>query len=140
MMKKIVLLTLAGRDFSISVEKVIHVLPGPRLFPLICLRQELSGVFLYGDELVPVLELANVEELNPDAVEIGYSYVVILQTDCGYIGVPVDSAVTIVDVEDGSLKMVPPADVDHDGEYIFHFQGSSYPLLDVDGILARLPY
>jgi chemotaxis signal transduction protein len=140
MMTKMVLLTLAGRKFSLSVEQILHVLPRPQLFPLVCLRQEISGVFLYDDEPIPMLELTKLPELNNgDAVADG-AYVIVFQSEYGTIGIPVDSAVTIVNVEEGLFEDASLADEENQGFHVFNFQDTSYPLLDIDGMLARLPY
>jgi chemotaxis signal transduction protein len=140
MMTKMVLLAVAGRKFSLSVEQILHVLPKPQIFPLVSLRQEISGVFLYDGEPIPLLDLSKLPELKIlDAAVVG-TYIILLQSEYGNIGLPVDSAVTIVDAQDGFFEESPQADEAVQGCHVFNFQDVSYPLLDIDGMLARLPY
>lgn len=140
MMVKMVLLVLAGQKYSLSVEQIRHILPRPNLFSLVCLRRGVSGVFLYGDEPVPLLdtmELAGIEALD---VAVEGEYVIVFQSEYGNVGIPVDSAVKIVDVEDGLIEDTDHVgDVDQSGQ-VFCFQGVSYPILDIESMLARMPY
>jgi chemotaxis signal transduction protein len=140
MIKKMVLLTLGGRKFSLSVEQIEHVLPRQRIYPLVCLRPEIAGVFLYNDEPIPMLALPTLPEFNISEPVIVGAYIIVVQSEYGNIGLSVDSAVSIVDVEDGSFEDVTPSESDVQGCHVFNFQDVSYPLLNVGEILARLPY
>lgn len=140
MITKVVLLTLGGRKFSLSVGQIEHVLPRQRVYPLVCLRPEIAGVFLYNDEPIPMLALSKLPEFNISEPVIVGAYIIVVQSEYGNIGLSVDSAVSIVDVEDGSFEDVTLSESDVQGCHVFNFQDVSYPLLNVDAILARLPY
>ena len=140
MITKMVLLALGGRNFSLSVEQIEHILPRQRIYPLVCLRPEIAGVFLYNAEPIPLLALSKLPELNISESVIVGAYIIVVQSEYGNIGLSVDSAVSIVDVEDGSFEDVTPSESDVQGCHVFNFQDVSYPLLNVDAILARLPY
>jgi len=139
MMTKVVLLAVGGRKFSLPVEQIKHVLSVPQLFPLVCLRQEIAGVFMYNDEPVPVLALSKLPELHFQETVTGNAYVVLVQSEYGNVGLPVDSAVTIVNAEDGLIEEILLSE-EEQGGHLFIFQGARYPILDIDGILARLQY
>jgi chemotaxis signal transduction protein len=117
----------------------MHVLPCPELFSLVCLRQEIAGVFLYNDEPVPMLNLARLPGLNIQECTNAGTYVILFQSEYGTIGLPVDSAVTIVDAQDGSFEDDTQSEEAQHCQ-IFKFQDTSYPLINIDGMLARLSY
>ena len=139
MISKMVLIDLAGRGFSLPVEKIRHILPGPDIFPLVGLRQGVAGVFLYEREPVPMLDPANLADLSPEGVSSG-EYAIVVQSEYGNVGLPVDSAVRIVDREDGLIEDAEPEGETTPTGSIFCYQNASYPILDIDAVLARLPY
>jgi chemotaxis signal transduction protein len=138
MMMKMILLSLAGNKFSSSVEQIKHILAGPDVFPLVCLRRGISGVFLYEGEPIPVLDPKELPELDVQNNEIGEGYLIVFQSEYGNVGLPVDAAVSIVDAEDGIFENVAPVDEKPTGGQMFCYQDTSYPLLDMDEILAHL--
>lgn len=135
-MMKMVLLSIAGRKYSLPVEQILHILPAPELFPLVRLRDEISGVFLYGDEPIPMLKPSELAGMSHDTG--AGEYVLVFQSEYGNVGLPVDSAVTIVDVEAGFFEVADPDSPDQDAQ-VFSFQEVSYPLLDIEAKLAQLP-
>ncbi len=140
MITKMVLLTIGGRKFSLSVEQIEHVLPGQRIYPLVCLQPEIAGVILYNDEPIPMLTLSKLPEFDISESIRGGAYIIVIQSEYGNIGLSVDSAVSIVNVEDGLFEEVTPSKSGVQDYHVFNFQDVSYPLLNVDAILARLPY
>ena len=137
-MMKMLLLSLAGHKFSSSVEQIRHILAGSEIFPLVGLRHGISGVFLYDDEPIPVIDPGKVPDLAVQKVEIDGAYLIVFQSEYGNIGLPVDTAVTIVDAEDGLFEKVAPTETKPMGGQQFCYQDTSYPLLDFDEILAHL--
>ena len=55
MTAKVALLLFAGRNFSLPVERIRHILQEPEIFPLTGLCNGLSGVFLFSDEIIPMI-------------------------------------------------------------------------------------
>ena len=138
MTMKMLLLSLAGQRFSSSIEQVRHILAGPEIFPLVCLRRGISGVFLYKNEPIPILDPGELPELDGQKVKVGEEYLIVFQSEYGDVGLPVDAAVSIVDAEDGSFENVVRTEETSQDDQLFCFQDVSYPLLDIDKILVHL--
>lgn len=138
MMMKMLLLSLAGHKFSSSIEQIRHILAGPEIFPLVCLRHGISGVFLYENEPIPILDPGKLPDLAGQKAKVGGEYLIVFQSEYGNVGLPVDAAVSIVDAEDGSFENVARTEKTSLGDQLFCFQDVSYPLLDIDKILAHL--
>ena len=138
MIIKMILLSLAGQKFSSSVEQIRHILAAPDIFPMVCLRRGISGIFLYEDEPVPVLDLKELPEFDLKKLKDDGEYLIVFQSDYGNVGLPVDSAVTIVNAEDGWFENVAPVEEEDLGDQIFCFQGASYKLLNLNEMLAHL--
>ncbi len=138
MMMKMLLLSMAGHKFSSSVEQIRHILAGSEIFPLVGLRNGINGIFLYEDEPIPIIDPEKLPSLNVQKVENDGAYLIVFQSEYGNVGLPVDAALTIVDAEDGSFENVAPTDTKPMGGQQFCYQDTSYPLLDIDEILAHL--
>lgn len=139
MIRKMILLSMAGRPYTLPVEKVGHIIPAPRKFPLVCLRPEIDGVFLHAEEPTPMLNPGQFPELEL-AEKVDGEYVIVFQSEYGNIGLPVDAAVTIVDAEDGVYENVEPVETADESSMTFLYKEQSYQLLDIDALLARLQY
>ena len=104
---KVALLLFAGRNFSLPVERVRHILQEPELFPLTGLCNGLSGVFMFDDEIIPMVSSDILSDLGPYRPGRS-SYTIVYQSDYGVVGLPVESSVRIVDEIDGSYSEAPP--------------------------------
>lgn len=139
MIGKVALLLFAGEVFSLPIDRIQHILQEPDVFPLVNLRKGFSGVFLFEDDVVPML-LADDHGARPAVQEQGPArYTVVYQSDFGTIGLPVESVDMIVDADNGEFTEVPPDDTMSLSSQAFLFRGKNYPVLDIDTMLAQLP-
>lgn len=135
---KMLLLSISGHKFSSSLNQVRHIVSSPEIFPLVCLRRGISGAFLYEDKPIPIIDPEVLPVIEKVKVQIGGKYLIVFQSEYGNVGLPVDAAVTIVNVEDGLFENVAPADINPQGGPLFCLQGVSYPLLDINEMLTHL--
>ena len=84
MTAKVALLLFAGRNFSLPVERIRHILQEPELFILPGLCSGLSGVFMFEDELIPILGAEGAVEgrdpfmtVSPDDVAQDYNFKIV---------------------------------------------------------------
>ncbi len=137
MTAKVALLLFAGRNFSLPVEQIRHILQEPELFPLTGLCSGLSGVFMFSDEIIPMVSGDILSDLGP--YRAGKScYTIVYQSDYGVVGLPVESSVKIVDESEGSYSDTPPEEETAVVNQFFTYQDFSYPVLDVDKMLTLL--
>jgi len=138
MIAKMALVAINGREYALPVDRIRHILAEVKVFPLVCLRSGFCGVFLFDDDIIPLLQptllAADFDHERPLA------YTLICQSDYGEIGLSIDQTVRIVDAREGALTPAPPDTEPAMVTQLFVRQGESYPLLDVDTLLARLPY
>ena len=137
MTAKVALLLFAGRNFSLPVERIRHILQEPVVFPLAGLCDGLSGVFLFSEEIIPLVSADILSGLGPYRPGKS-SYTIIYQSDYGVVGLPVESSVRIVDEVDGSYSDAPPEEESAVVNQFFSYQDFSYPVLDVDKMLTLL--
>ena len=137
MTEKVALLLFAGRNFSLSVERIRHILQEPVIFPLASLCNGLSGVFLFSGEIVPMVSADILSDLGPYRAGKS-SYTIVYQSDYGVVGLPVESAVKIVDSSEGSFTDAPPDEESAVVSQFFSYQEFSYPVLDIDKLLTLL--
>ena len=137
-MMKMILLSLSGHKFSSSVEKIRHILAGPEIFPMVCLRRGIRGTILYAGETIPIIDPMEFMDLDQQTIEAVGGYLVVFQSDYGDIGLPVDSEMTIVDAEDGSFEGDVSEETNASDSQVFCFKGARYPLLDLNEILAQI--
>lgn len=136
---KMSLLLVGGREYALPIERIRHILAEPEIFPLIRLRTGFAGVFLFGESVIPQLQPAAIPSM--DAFDtVAAPYTVICQSDYGEVGLPVDRAVRIVDVDEGALVPAPPDTEPAWSSQVFCWRDLSYPLLDIDILVAQLPY
>ena len=67
-------------------------------------------------------------------------YIVVCESDYGGVGVPVERAVRIVETSDGAISPAPPGTEPEMFSQAFFWRDKPYPLLDIDTLLAQLPY
>ena len=137
MTAKVALLLFAGRNFSLPVERIRHILQEPELFSLTGLCNGLSGVFLFSDEIIPMVSADILSDLGPYRPGKG-CYTIVYQSDYGVVGLPVETSVKIVDEIDGSYSDAPPEEESAVVNQFFTYQGFDYPVLDIDKMLTLL--
>ena len=132
----LVLLRVGAERFALPLEGVWHILPTQRIFPLALIRPGFKGVFLYQEEVVPLLDLP---ALVGGGADSGFAYTVIFGTELGFIGLPVDQVLQIVERRSGTIaasEPAPPAPVFAQSNFVY--DGNEYPLLDVETLLNTL--
>ena len=134
---KVALLLFAGRNFSLPVERIRHILQEPELFPLPALCSGLSGVFLFADEIVPMVSADILSDLGPYRPGKG-NYTIVYQSDYGTVGLPVETSVKIVDGSEGRFSNAPPEEESAVVSQFFNYQDFGYPVLDIDKMLTLL--
>ncbi len=137
MTEKVALLLFAGRNFSLPIERIRHILQEPQLYPLAGLSSGLSGVFLFSGEIVPLVSAEILSGLGPYRAGKS-SYTIVYQSDYGIVGLPVESSVRIVDESEGSYSEAPPEEESVVVSRFFSYRDFSYPVLDVDKMLTLL--
>lgn len=134
---KVALLLFAGRNFSLPVDQIRHILQEPVLFPLAGLGSGLSGVFMFSGEIVPMISPDILSDLGPYRTGCS-SYTVVYQSDYGIVGLPVESAVKIIDSIDGHFSEASPDEESAVVSQFFSYQDFSYPVLDIEKMLTLL--
>ena len=66
------------------------------------------------------------------------NYTIVFQSDYGVVGLPVESAVKIVDSSEGRFTDAPPDEESAVVSQFFSYQDFSYPVLDIDQLLTLL--
>lgn len=136
MTPRLVLLRVGVERFALPLEGVWHILPTQRIFPLALIPPGFKGVFLYQEEVVPLLDLP---ALVGGGADSGFAYTVILGTELGFIGLPVDQVLQIVERRSGTIAASEPApSAPVFAQSNFVYDGNEYPLLDVETLLNTL--
>ncbi|ALC15907.1 chemotaxis signal transduction protein [Desulfuromonas soudanensis] len=138
MIDKVALLVLAGKVFALPVTGIEHILDGPRTFLLPLMPEGYSGVFLYRDEVTPILNLSRVLGISGTAEEDVPPLTVLYGCDSGLVGLPVDTVLRVVDRAKGSEERGAEGE-DQGGPRHFVYEGTRYPLLDIEAQVASLP-
>lgn len=139
MTPRLVLLRLGDAQFALPLEGVWHILLTPRLFPLVLIRPGFKGVFLHQSEILPLLDLSGLLAAPVPGRECECPYVIVCGTESGPLGFPVDQVLQIVERRLGTLGECEPATERFSAEQSFIYNGNTYPLLDVEALLATLP-
>ena len=137
MSEKVALMMFAGRNFSLPVDRIRHILQEPDVFSLVSLCKGLSGVFMFDEEIVPMISAGILSDLGPYTAGKS-SYTIVYQSDYGVVGLPVESAVKIVDCIDGEFTDASPEEESVVVSQFFTYQDFSYPILDIDKLLTLL--
>ena len=137
MTEKVALLLFAGRNFSLAVERIRHILQEPIVFPLASLCKGISGVFLFAGEIVPMVSADILADFGPYRAGES-SYTIVFQSDYGVVGLPVESAVKIVNSSEGRFTDAQPDEESAVVSQFFSYQDFSYPVLDIDQLLTLL--
>ncbi|PLX77275.1 MAG: hypothetical protein C0615_05440 [Desulfuromonas sp.] len=137
MTAKVALLNFGGRDYSLPVDGIRHILQEPELFPLAGLCKGLAGVFLFSGEIVPMVS----GDILADGETGGCgknSYTIVYQSDYGSIGLPIEAAVRIVESQDGSFREATAEDESAVVSHFFQYREHNYPVLDIEKLLTLL--
>jgi chemotaxis signal transduction protein len=137
MTAKVALLLFAGRNFSLPVDRIRHILQEPELFRLPALCNGLAGAFMFAEELIPMVSADILSDLGPYRPGKG-NYTIVYQSDYGVVGLPVETSVKIVDESDGSYRHAPLEEESAVVSQFFNYQDFDYPVLDVDKMLTLL--
>ncbi|PLY03867.1 MAG: hypothetical protein C0623_00520 [Desulfuromonas sp.] len=137
MSDKVALLMFAGRNFSLPVERIRHILQEPVAYPLVRLCRGLAGVFLFAEEIVPLISADILSDLGPYKAGTN-SFTIIYQSDYGVVGLPVESAVKIVDAVDGKFIAATYEEESVVASQFFEYLNFRYPVLDIDNLLTLL--
>ena len=137
MIPKVALLSYAGQGYALPVESMEHILPSPRIFDLPCLHRQYSGVFLHGDEVVPLYRLFRLFAPGGQAEEPPLSFVVLFLTEFGILGLPATHVECVVDRAAGSVEAFTTKKNSPIRRAFVH-DGKKFPLLDTTSLLACL--
>lgn len=137
MTPRMVLLRVGAERMSLPLEGIWHILPTPRVFPLLLVRPGFRGVFLYRGEVVPQLDLSRLLSGEGD---LDCEYTVLYGTDLGPVGLPVDQVLRIVERGLGTVGAGESAlPARFPVQNYFFYKETEYPLLDVEALLNTLP-
>lgn len=137
MTAKMALIQFGGRNFSLPVECIRHILQEPEVFTLAGLCRGLSGVFLFADDIVPIISADILSDLGPYRAGKN-SYTIVCQSEYGIVGLPVESSVRIVEESDGNVEDAPAEEESAVVSRFFSFEGFRYPILDLEKMLTLL--
>ncbi len=134
MISKVALLSLGGRSYALSLEGVLHILLTPHVWPLVRIRPGFCGVFFFGGEVVPLLDLGGLLGTSQENAPFTIAY----STGQGVVGLPADLVQKIVDCGSGALteEETGVAGIMQEN---FSYCGHEFPLLAVDELLQSLP-
>ena len=137
MTAKVALLLFGGRNFSLPVECIRHILQEPEVFPLAGLCRGLAGVFLFADDIVPMISADILSDIGPYRTGKS-SYTIVCQSEYGAVGLPAESSVRIVDESEGNYSEAPPEEESAVVSRFFSYEDFRYPVLDVEKMLTLL--
>ncbi len=138
---KLALLALNKVHFALPVEGIVHIIVALELFPLPLLPQGVGGVFLYKDQVTPLLDLPSLWGQSHEIKPENCPYTVICSCEVGLVGLPVDRVLHIVDLDPKCVKTVageapetPPG-----FDRLFIHRDREYPVLNVESLLFSMP-
>jgi len=139
--EKYCLIHCGGIALTIPVSNVLRVEPEPQIYPLPRMRASMTGVFRFEKEWVPVLHLEKIisnQDFRQDVCCVERKYVLVCATELGYIGLPCDSAVRILNVygdciADCEAPLIPGCTQE------MIYRNERYPILDIDRLLPHCP-
>ena len=136
MTPRMALMRIGADRFALSLERVLHILPAPSVFPLPLIRAVFQGVFIYQGELVAQLEPAALLGRSNGECPL----TVVYGTDLGLLGLPVDQILQIVELQMGTVEACEPTpSARFPVQNKFVYNGNEYPWLDVEALLQALP-
>ncbi|BCR04400.1 hypothetical protein DESUT3_14690 [Desulfuromonas versatilis] len=138
---KLALLALDEGYFALPVEGIVHIVSSPEVFQLPLLPPGVGGVFLYQDQLTPLLDLRCLWGQDAARRSGAVAYTVVCSCEVGLVGVPVDRVLHIVDLDPALVKTVAgePAEVPAGTSNLFVHGDREFPILNVDSLLISLP-
>jgi len=138
MIEKVALLTLKQTAFALPVSGIEHILDTPKCFILPLLPRGYTGVLLYRGEVAPVVDLHGFFAQPAGSQGADPRLIVIYGCESGFVGLPVDGVLRIVDCGKGSEESVDQEEEQRFRRY-FIYDGMRYPLLDIDALVESLP-
>lgn len=138
MIAKVALFSLDDHVYALSVERIEQIVELPRLFSLPQIPEIFSGVLLFRQEVVPVVNLWNFFGINDAKNSTHALFAAVCSSGRGTVGLPARQVLRIVDMAKGTLQLGDGGAKDAEQKY-FLWAGKRYPLLTVDAILTRLP-
>lgn len=136
MTPRVVLVRIGPEWAALPLDGVWHVLQAPQVFGLLSIRPGFRGVFVYQDELLPLLDLPALLDI---ASEEPWWLVLVYGSDAGPLGLPVHQVLKIVERRHG---VVEPRNADGEpggkAQDSFVYNGKAYPLLDIEALLSTL--
>lgn len=132
-MMRLALFVAAERNFSVSIERIVHIVARPRVVALPMMKSCFSGVFMDDMEMTPLLRA---EAMNGLGAESGL--IIVYRSDYGKVGIPAGRVLRIVELNDGEIAPCSDEEMVFPGvEECFVYGGKSYPLLNVDAALNQ---
>ncbi len=141
MIRKLAIFSIGNRVFCLPIERILHIIPTPRVFHMPLLPQGVSGIILFQQEVAPFIDLASRWGLSGGGQVKPGGYTVIYGSDAGVIGLPVEQVLHIVDQDQGKVeksqnddqRAIMAADFD------FVFRKVRYPMVDVELLISTAP-
>ncbi len=138
-MKRVVLFTLAGKNFALHLEQMVHIGQDMALFRLPRLPHEIAGVVVMAETLIPVLHagvLVGHEEGGAES-SYKYSYSLVIDSEYGNICLPADTVWQIVAVDKGGMS---PAgeEMEHWNAGTFVYRNSTFHIVNIDYLVLDM--
>ena len=135
MTSKVSLLAVGDLVFSLPIQVIRHILDAPRIFSLPQIKPLFSGVLLYQDLPIPVLDPGRLWP-EIEGRHGPWPLTLLFQVEQGDVALPIDGIHHIVDENSGSWSEADDGVGGH-GDRCFLYEENRYPLLTIDALLQH---
>lgn len=130
------LFRLAGANYAVPLERLLHVIDNIRVESLPLVPEGLAGMLVVDDEVVPVLDSCWLPGARTGC-GAGADYQVLVTTELGPVALPADATVGIVAESRGERGRAEPENETFLRES-FSYRGSRFLILDIDVLVMSL--
>lgn len=130
-MMRLALFEIAGNRCALQLDKVLHVVTEPQLFPLPLLRHNFVGGFLFKGRVVPLL-VSDQPSVGHASGSLTAAFVIVCEAEFGLVGVPADRIIRITHPEEARLETL---DEGVCGDRVCKVNDINYRLLDLNQIV-----
>ena len=127
-----------GNEFALPVEAVEQIIPSPRVNLLPRLHARFLGVILHEGHVVPLLDLGQMFGLPEEQEGVSASFVVLIFTEFGTLGIPATQVRQIVDRAEGAMEGAKKNELSGRIQRVFVSDAQRYPLFDITALMAFL--
>ncbi len=132
------LFRFGGLNYAISLLHVQKILQNVKSYTLPRLPGAVSAVLVDDDQLVPVLDLAQVFGVDYHQESSVHSFQVVVESEYGVVALPSDMTGRIVAEEKGTLSTIVAEKKELGTVGMFVYQNEEYNILDINFLAIEM--